>query len=505
LLGAIGVGHGKTLIAILGASIVGSKRPVVMVPPSLRDTFATELEKFKDAFDLPEVTVIAYSMLSRPEGTDLLRKMSPDYIFADEAHALRHPTSARTRRLLRYLEENPETVFAAASGTLTARSIRDYAHLARHALGSGSPLPLLSSHLDSWANVLDVDGRPSWSDWQTIEPLLDEFGDDMHPFRRGKAKREAARDAFRLRLRSAPGVVATDDESAPCSLLIKLLENPEPPVECLQAFASIDDGISPDGETVYEDDVSSWRAYRQVSAGFHYRWAWEDTPSGERDEEWLRARSAWSRHVRRQLEKNACEGYDSPALVARRVQAEIDGDPRLVKSSAIHCALAEWSRVSSRPVPPTVPVWLSSYLVEAVAAWVESIGEPVLIWYETKALGEAIARSGDWPLCGPGNPPKAPAETCVVSINAHNKGLNLQAWRTSLVVEPPSSGQTWEQLIGRTHRAGQTADEVEVFVFVGPEPFARAFASAKDQAAYQAATTGGRFKLVFAPTLRLKG
>ena len=505
LLGAIGVGHGKTLIAILGAVMVGARRPVVMVPPSLRETFAVELDKFKDAFDLPAVEVVAYSMLSRPEGTDLLRKLAPDYIFADEAHSLRHPTSARTRRLLRYLEENPETVFAAASGTLTSRSIRDYAHLSRHALGSGSPLPLLSSHLDSWANVLDVDGRPSWRDWQTIEPLLEEFGDDMRVFKRGKAKHEAARDAFRLRLRSAPGVVATDDESAACSLLLLEIDEPKIPEEVVEALASISDGISPDGETVYEDDISAWRASRQVSAGFFYRWAWEETPSGQRDEEWMRARSGWSRHVRRQLEKDAREGYDSPALVARRVQAEIDGDPRLVKSSAIHRALDAWRRVSDRPAPPTVPVWLSPYLVDAVLTWVEAIGEPVLIWYESKALGERIAEAGGWPLCGPGNPPKAPARTCVVSINAHNKGLNLQAWRSSLVVEPPSSGQTWEQLIGRTHRAGQTADEVEVFVFVGPEPFARAFASAKDQAVYQSATTGGRFKLVFAPTIRFKG
>jgi len=153
-------------------------------------------------------------------------------------------------------------------------------------------------------------------------------------------------------------------------------------------------------------------------------------------------------------------------------------------------------------VPPTVAVWLSSYLVDEVVALVERLREPVLVWYESKALGERLAAVGGWRLCGPGNPPKGEPETCVVSISAHHHGLNLQGWRLSVVVEPPSSGQRWEQMIGRTHRAGQLADEVHVFTFVGPEPFASAFASAREQAAYQAETTGGRMKLVFAPVIQ---
>ena len=502
MLGSIGVGHGKTLISILGAAMVGARRPVVMVPPALRDTFRAECAKFKDAFQLPDVELVAYSMLSRPEGTDLLRRLAPDYIFADEAHALRHPTSARTRRLLRYLEERPETVFCAASGTLTARSIRDYAHLARHALKDASPLPLLTSHLDAWSNVLDVDGRPSATDWETVAPLVERFGDPLgSAFMRGEARRDAVRKAFSARLRSAPGVVTTEDESAPCSLLIHALSRPVPTKDVLDALATVRSGESPDGADVYEDDVAVWRACRQVSAGFYYRWAWERTPAGIVDHEWLEARARWSRHVRRQLEQCAREGYDSPALVARSVAAGIERTPELADVSPIHSAWSDWSAVRDRPAPPTVPVWISDYLVTAVVAQVEEIAEPVLVWYETRALGEAIAAALAVDLCGPGNPPSGEARTLVVSIAAHHKGLNLQPWRVSLVTEPPSSGQTWEQLIGRTHRAGQTADEVDVFVFVGPEPFARAFEAARERAAYQAATTGGRYKLVYAPVI----
>jgi len=499
LLGSIGVGHGKTLVAILGAKVVGAKRPVVMVPPSLRETFFVEFDKFSTSFDLPRVELLAYSMLSRPEGTDLLRRMAPDYIFADEAHSLRHPGSARTRRLLRYLEENPSTVFAAASGTLTSRSLRDYAHLSRHALGEGSPLPLLESHLDSWCNAIDVDGRPSPTDWATVEPLVDAFGEGPLAFMTGAARVEAVREAFLARLESAPGVVITEDESAPCSLVIHTLRTPRPPGDIIEAIAVVRSGESPNREEVYEDDVAVWRAARQVSAGFFYRWDW---PDGIVDDQWLEARSRWSRWVRRELETGSAEAYDSPALVARRTREEMDGDPRLARRSSRHAALCEWERVSGRPVPPTVAVWLSDYLVDELVALVERLREPVLVWYESKALGERLAAVGGWRLCGPGNPPKGEPETCVVSISAHHHGLNLQGWRLSVVVEPPSSGQKWEQMIGRTHRAGQLADEVHVFTFVGPEPFASAFASAREQAAYQAETTGGRMKLVFAPVIQ---
>jgi len=499
LLGSIGVGHGKTLIAILGAKVVDAKRPIVMVPPSLRETFFVEFEKFSTSFDLPRVELVAYSMLSRPEGTDLLRRMAPDYIFADEAHSLRHPGSARTRRLLRYLEENPDTVFAAASGTLTSRSLRDYAHLSRHALGDGSPLPLLESHLDSWCNAIDVDGRPSPTDWTTVEPLVDAFGEGHLTFMTGAARVEAVREAFLARLESAPGVVITEDESAPCSLVIHALQSPRPPDDILGALATVKSGESPNGEEVYEDDVAVWRASRQVSAGFFYRWKW---PDGIIDHQWLEARSRWSRWVRRELETGSVEGYDSPALVARRTREEMADDPRLGRRSSRHAALCEWDRVSDRPVPPTVAVWLSDYLIEEVVALVERLREPVLVWYESRALGERLAQATGWRLCGPGNPPKGEPETCVVSIAAHHHGLNLQGWRLSVVIEPPSSGQRWEQMIGRTHRSGQLADEVHVFTFVGPEPFATAFATAREQAAYQAATTGGRMKLVFAPVIQ---
>jgi hypothetical protein len=48
----------------------------------------------------------------------------------------------------------------------------------------------------------------------------------------------------------------------------------------------------------------------------------------------------------------------------------------------------------------------------------------------------------------------------VASIQAHGVGRNLQMFSSNLVVSCPSAGADWEQLLGRTHRQGQQADEV---------------------------------------------
>jgi len=500
LLAPIGVGHGKTLISILGAAIVGAERPVVMLPPSLRESFFAEYAKYSAHFYLPKVRLVAYSELSKPDGTDLLRRMAPDYIFADEAHALRHPTSARTRRLVRYLDENPSTVFAAASGTLTARSIVDYAHLAHYALGAGSPFPRDPQHLEAWSEVIDADGRATSASFDVFAPI-EEWHAKTAPtslFATTKDRVGFCRDAFQARLVSTPGVVATEDSSASCSLIIHE-RTVDVPADIVEALEVVKTGESPNHEDIYEDDVAQWRAARQVSCGFFYRWAWEETPRGEVDEEWLSARSEWSRFVRRELQHNAREGYDSPAWVASAVDAAIARDG--AGYGGIYGARERWLKVADRPVPPTRAVWLSTFLVDAVVALVRRHRGPCLVWYESTVVGAALAAAGGWDLCGPGDPPRDPTKTSVVSIPAHNKGLNLQAWNRSIVVEPPSSAQIWEQLIGRTHRAGQPADEVFVDVFVHTPAFRDAWEAAKVRADYTSRTIGQRVKLEIATIL----
>ena len=84
------------------------------------------------------------------------------------------------------------------------------------------------------------------------------------------------------------------------------------------------------------------------------------------------------------------------------------------------------------------------------------------------AFGRAVAEAGDFPFYGAGDVAAAGIlqengkRTVVASIKAHGTGRNLQAFCRNLVANPPSDGATWEQLLGRTHRQGQEADEVTV-------------------------------------------
>jgi len=61
-----------------------------------------------------------------------------------------------------------------------------------------------------------------------------------------------------------------------------------------------------------------------------------------------------------------------------------------------------------------------------------------------------------------------PADGCIVaSVSSNSEGRNLQAWADNLIISPPPTGTVWEQMLGRTHRPGQLADEVWAEVFIG--------------------------------------
>ena len=63
---------------------------------------------------------------------------------------------------------------------------------------------------------------------------------------------------------------------------------------------------------------------------------------------------------------------------------------------------------------------------------------------------------------------------------------------------PQTSGKAWEQILGRTHRFGQEADEVrfEVYQYAGGQ--IESFEQARADAKYLELTLGGRQKLNYA-------
>lgn len=160
LFAPIRVGGGKTLVSLLAARMVGAERPLLLVPANLVDKTEREARTLRLHWDVPElVRVMSYEILGRVQAAEALDRYAPDLVFADECHRLKHANRAVTRRVMRYLKAHPEVVFAAASGTITTRSILDYAHLVGRALGLGSPLPLSRNQREEWSAALDGDGE----------------------------------------------------------------------------------------------------------------------------------------------------------------------------------------------------------------------------------------------------------------------------------------------------------------------------------------------------------
>ena len=222
-------------------------------------------------------------------------------------------------------------------------------------------------------------------------------------------------------------------------------------------------------------------------------WTWRD---GEPDHDWLDARADWNRAVRNELDARAARDYDSPLLVATRIQREVETLPRR-RWRHIHEAWVAWDEERHKPEPDTVPVWLDDYLAKDALAFARGLKSPAVIWCQSRALRNRIAELGQIPNYGPERlPPENPAHLCVASIRAHGTGRNLQAWHEAVIVEPPAG--PWEQLLGRHHRRKQAADEVVFYHYDHAEPFRKALANARKAEEFAADTGGERRRLLYA-------
>jgi hypothetical protein len=487
LFAQIRVGGGKSLTSYTLAEAMDSKNAVLLVPPQLKKKSEKEIEFYSQHFHLPtdRLTIIAYSELSRAEHQDILFEIGPDLVIADEMHALRHRSSARTKRFLRYMNANPSCRFAGMSGTITNKSLIDYAHLLELALRKNSPLPRVFNEVGDWAAAIDVrkenDPRPP------VAPgVLMKFCQPGENVRQG----------YRRRLIETPGVVTTKEGSIGTSLIVRRIEPKLPPMVAVMldevaTYWRID-------EEELESAIAYWRARRQLACGFYYVWDW---PEGVKDREWLEARAAWHQEVRSKL-KQSRQGLDSPLLLARAAERHRTGEgdgPTWASET-----WDGWRRVKDRPVPPTKAIWISDYIIDAAMRWAERAVKkgPAIIWYEHRALGERLAAISGFPHYGAGTDATgAQAPVIICGTRTQGTGKNLQYYNQNLFTSLPANGTEFEQNVGRTHRPGQLADEVVVDWFGNTEETIQALATVIEQAEYMQDTTGQQQKILYATRL----
>jgi len=427
--------------------------------------------------------------------------LRPDLIIADEVHSLKHANAARTKRVAQWMKANPATMLVGMTGTLSDASIRDYQPLLcwthprcegafkgrvgmlGESVGDDSPLPYGWRETEDWSYALDAVVE---EDLRLDPGALLQLCEPDEDFR----------EAYQRRLSDTPGVVLVPDASVDVPLTITALRDLQVPPAVQAMMTKLDDTWTmPNGDEV--SDATVFAAHmRQLSLGFYYKWVW---PNGVRDEEWLDARNEWSRMVRGIIQ-NYRTGLDSEKRVRA---ATLAGTlPSAVQSAAAH-ALATWREQSKKVEPETVPVWVDDFAVNYALAWAQRA--PGLVWCEQTAMLERLIQKGLRGF-GAGTSPelrafaRSPAAGTVslaLSRASHFEGKNLQAWRHNLVLTPPPSGRTWEQLCGRTHRAGQTKPVHVEFLAHTPISFS-SVASAVKKAEYTNKTLKAPQKLLSA-------
>lgn len=518
LLGPIGVGHGKTLLDILMAMVVeGVKTALLLLPSPLKKQFLeVDWHYYGQHWKVPNLAgssvyytgrpflhVLSFPEVSNPKNTELLEKLGADLIIVDEAHNLRNTTAARTKRFNRYLEEHPHVKLTCWSGTLTDKSIKDFSKLSEYALGDNSPVPLHWPTVEEWASALDPSDNPN------------------PPGHLVKLGGETPLAGLRARINATEGVISSGDKAS-CQASLIINERPvKIPFIVQGALAKFDSKAKeeawqrPDGEELV-DALSAARCARELSCGFYYRWHWPRINGQPQQvkviERWLEARKNWRKEMRSKL-KTGREHMDSPMLVTRAairwqkgyVHVERDEKtgkilgrteyPPHTKRGPMPTWDSEfwpqWEELHDTAHPENEAVWLDDFLVEDSLAWLAE--GPGLLWYEFNAFASRLlekGRSAGLTFAGPGSAGSnvvlglRGTERVVASIRAHGTGRNLQCFARNLVANPPSSGGAWEQLLGRTHRQGQEADEVICDVYRHTESFRNAVASAHELSDY---------------------
>jgi hypothetical protein len=219
-------------------------------------------------------------------------------------------------------------------------------------------------------------------------------------------------------------------------------------------------------------------------------------------ETWFAKRKAWHKEMRERL-RFAGEHLDSPKLLENAAARYIAGyrGPLPVWQSETYPA---WCEVARQVEPAQDVVWLDDFLVEDIAAWL--VKHRGVVWYAYDALAERVAslsgapKHGGGPDCGPRIDAEDGARSILASIKAHGTGrdgLQLK-FREQLVANPPASGAEWEQLLGRLHRIGQKADEVDAYVYRHTPEYRDAIDSAVRKAKYIEGTLGTCQKLLAA-------
>ena len=406
-------------------------------------------------------------------------------------HMLKNRRAGRTRRVMRFMREYPETRFVGVSGTVMKGSLQDFAHLLRWALKGASPIPLTDEEVKAWADAIDEKVNPLGR--RRPGALL-----NLGPSSPAADGVTRARRVFQSRLLETKGVVASSrTDGVTCSLRVSALEyQPAPITE--QHVGNMLHGLqengvytilpwtTPDGWT-FSQAIELRMYLRQLALGFHS--VWDPRPPSE----WISARRGWAVFVRETLANSRT--LDTELQVANAVDVGRFGE----QAQEI---LGAWRVARDTFKIQPKDVWHDDSALQACVRWMEH--EKGIVWCEHRFFARRLAQISGHTYYGANGMTDGgqsitdvkAGKAIIASVQANGTGRNLQMFSSNLITSCPPGAQTAEQLIGRTHRDGQEADTVTVDILIGCREHYDSFQRALDGARAAADTLGHMQKLL---------
>lgn len=484
--------------------------------------------------------VMPYSLLSTKDTSENLHNLLPELVIADEAHRLARASSARTRRFLSMLkflfDHKTPAELLILSGTITSKSIKDYYHLIKWCLNQKCPLPLSDSMTNDWAMLIDA-AADSEANGLTpaaaapIKPLV-RWAAEKFPETEGgfPSNVYGFRRAYQCRLTSAPGVVTSTGTTIGTSLIMKNSpvpehdKHPEWP-KLKELIDKVEDmWLTPNGDEI-DFEIHKWKWINELSCGFYNELTWptvevlakrRKTTEQEATDLLFRAKihhqagQLYARELRIWLEDCSKAGCDTPFLVGQHMMR--NGSKEVGED--LYKWWKEWKDLDfdGRPDRDSRGVRVCDYKIVHAVAWArqqqEVDGHGGIIWVHHQEVGAWLAdrliEGGLDVLHATAGENRAildhanVGKIVVASIDAHGTGKNLQHFQYMMVFQWPRDARKAEQLVGRLHRQGQTADELEIVMNHTLLFDMLNFAACINDALYIHQSTQDRQKLIYA-------